>query len=271
MFTFRYVACLLAVIFAIPHMVWAFSAEPSDFSNRQSFVVPVQIPYEPPPVENYPPPLPATPAPEELTEEDLARAEALLPMLEGRQELYAIAEFVHLGKPVVPIVIKGLTMPGVRIRYNSVETLKIINDPQAVPHLLKAALNKNDLVRIRAHALRTAVRLDPHQSFPAMRTLSDDKKDTIRRTVAFEARKIREQAIGPILIKLMGDSALFVSEAARESFWVITRYSGKSHNWASSTHEQRRAWAQEFTEWWDMNIQRLQEQQKKQQKEQPVS
>lgn len=264
----RFVVCLFAVIFA-SNPGLALSAEQFGPPTRHTFVVPVQIPYAPPPVQEYPPPLPATPAPEVLTEEDLARAEALLPLLEGRQELYAIAEFVHLGKPVVPIVIKGLTMPGVRIRYNSVETLKIINDPQAVPSLLKAASNKNDLVRIRAHALRTAVRIDPHQSLPTMQKLSDDEKDTIRRTVAFEARLIREQATGPLLIKLMGDSENFVSEAARESFWVITRYSGKPHDWASSTHEQRKAWAQEYTDWWEMNIRRLEEQ--KQKKEQPVS
>ena len=264
----RYVVCLFAVVFA-SNPGWALSVEQSGPSTQHTFVVPVQVPFAPPPVQEYPPPLPATPAPEVLTEADLARAEALLPMLEGRQELYAIAEFVHLGKPVVPIVIKGLTMPGVRIRYNSVETLKIINDPQAVPYLLKAALNKNDLVRIRAHALRTAVRIDPHQSLSTMEKLSHDEKDTIRRTVAFEARHIREQAIGPLLITLMGDSERFVSEVALESFWVITRYSGKPHDWASSTHEQRKAWAQEFSAWWEMNIRRLEEQQQK--KEQPVS
>ena len=74
-------------------------------------LVPVQIPYAPPPEPEFPEIEKATPGPTELTEAELKRAEALLPLLEGRQELYVIGEFVHLGKPVVPILVKALTCP----------------------------------------------------------------------------------------------------------------------------------------------------------------
>ena len=69
--------------------------------------------------------------------EELQRAEALLPLLEGKQEFWAMGEFVHLGESVLPVVTKALTMPGPRIRYNAIETIWMIKAPAAVPAFWK--------------------------------------------------------------------------------------------------------------------------------------
>ena len=114
-------------------------AEVGTPASRPAYLIPVQIPYNAPPEPEFPEIEQATPAPEVLSEKELKRAEALLPLLEGRQELYIIAEFVHLGKPVVPVLVKALKMPGSRLRYNAIETLSIIKDPRAVPDLLDVA------------------------------------------------------------------------------------------------------------------------------------
>ena len=74
-----------------------------------------------------------------FTPEELQRAEALLPLLEGKQEFWAMGEFVHLGEPVVPVVTKALTMPGPRIRYNAIETLSMLKSPTAAPALIETA------------------------------------------------------------------------------------------------------------------------------------
>src|SRR5687767_3809164 len=89
----------------------------------KEWVVPVQVPYEAPPKGQN---LSAESVPQNtkpLTPEEVQRAEALLPLLEGPQEFWAMGEFVHLGEPVVPVLAKGLTMPGPRIRYNTIETI----------------------------------------------------------------------------------------------------------------------------------------------------
>ena len=70
-----------------------------------------------------------------LTPEELQRAEALLPLLEGKQEFWAMGEFVHLGESVCPVVTKALTMPGPRIRYNAIETISMIKAPGSRPCL----------------------------------------------------------------------------------------------------------------------------------------
>ena len=48
-----------------------------------------------------------------------------------------MGEFVHLGKPVVPVLVKALKLPGTRVRYNAILTLSMINDARAVPNLLE--------------------------------------------------------------------------------------------------------------------------------------
>ncbi len=215
---------------------------------------PVQIPYDGPPKAEFPDIEPATPAPDVLSEEELQRAEALLPLLEGHQELYVIGEFVHLGKPVVPVLVKALKMPGSRLRYNAIEAMSIIRDPQAVSYLLEAAKNVEDITRVRAHALRVAVRLAPLETLSALQALVKDQHDTIRRTVAFESRHVRHPETVSLLIQLLADQERYVSIAALESFWRLTRWSGPSRDWQGSTWEQRVAWAKEWKAWWEETL-----------------
>ncbi len=219
--------------------------------SRSASLLPVQIPYNAPPQPEFPEVEQAAPAPEVLSEKELKRAEALLPLLEGQQELYVIAEFVHLGKPVVPVLVKALKLPGSRLRYNAIETLSIIKDPQAVPALLDAARDREEVTRVRAHALRVAVRLAPMEVLSTLQELVKDEHDTIRRTVAFESRHVRRPEAVSLLIELLADQEKYVSVTALESFWRLTRWGGPPRDWQGSTHEQRIAWAQEWKAWWD--------------------
>ena len=229
-------------------------AEAGTPASRPAYLIPVQIPYNAPPEPEFPEIEQATPAPDVLSEKELKRAEALLPLLEGRQELYIIAEFVHLGKPVVPVLVKALKMPGSRLRYNAIETLKIINDPRAVPELLDVARDDGEATRVRAHALRVAVRAAPMEVLPTLQTLVKDHADTIRRTVAFECRYVKRPESVSLLIELLADQEKYVSVTALESFWRLTRWVGPPHDWQSSTHEQRVAWAKEWKAWWDETL-----------------
>ena len=245
-------------------------AEAGTPASRPAYLIPVQIPYNAPPEPEFPEIEQATPAPEVLSEKELKRAEALLPLLEGRQELYIIAEFVHLGKPVVPVLVKALKMPGSRLRYNAIETLKIINDPRAVPDLLDVARDGEEATRVRAHALRVAVRAAPMEVLPTLQTLVKDHADTIRRTVAFECRYVKRPESVSLLIELLADQEKYVSVTALESFWRLTRWVGPPHDWQSSTHEQRVAWAKEWKAWWDETLKNREAAPNKQQSE-PVS
>lgn len=246
-------ALLIASWWGIPH-----DALISDVQiSGQVGYVPVQLPYALPPEAEFPDIPKATPAPKELSKEDLERAEAMLPLLEGRQELYAIGEFVHLGKPVVPVLVKALTMPGVRLRYNAIETLKIINDPAAIPHLLKVAVNTEEMTRVRAHALRTSVRLDAKQVLATLQMLVKDDSDTIRRTVAFESRYVKQKEVVPVVIDLLADRERYVSITALETLWVLTNYTGKPHNWEGSAPEERQQWAREIKDWWEARLKEI--------------
>ncbi len=226
-------------------------AEVAPPAGPPAAVVPVQIPYNAPPEPEFPEVEQATPAPEVLSDKELQRAEALLPLLEGRQELYVIGEFVHLGKPVVPVLVKALKMPGSRLRYNAIETLSIIKDPQAVPDLLDVAKDGEEVTRVRAHALRVAVRLAPVESLPTLQTLMKDPADTVRRAVAFECQHVRRPESVWLLIDLLGDAEKYVSITARDSLWRLTRRGGPPHDWQGSTHEQRIEWSKEWKAWWE--------------------
>ena len=237
-------------------LFWASAslAEVGTMGSPPAALLPVQIPYNAPPEAEFPEIERATPAPAVLSEKELKRAEALLPLLEGRQELYVIGEFVHLGKPVVPVLVKALKMPGSRLRYNAIETLSIIKDPQAVPDLLDVARDGKEVTRVRAHALRVAVRLAPVEVLPTLQALIKDQADTIRRAVAFECRHVRHPDSVFILIELLADQETYVSVTALESFWRLTRWTGPPHDWQGSTHEQRVAWAKEWKAWWDKTL-----------------
>ncbi|HEX4967543.1 MAG TPA: HEAT repeat domain-containing protein, partial [Nitrospiraceae bacterium] len=88
---------VIALVVGMAQILWA---EPIG----KSWIVPVQMPYEAPPKEKH---LPAESVPQNtkpLTPEEMQRAEALLPLLEGPQEFWAMGEFVHLGEPAVPVL-----------------------------------------------------------------------------------------------------------------------------------------------------------------------
>ena len=217
----------------------------------------VQLPFEPPPQPDYTPGEEATPAPEQLSEQEQERLASLLPLLDGKQELWAIGEFVHFGKHSVPHLLKALKMPGPRIRFNAVETLSMIKDPSAVPALVEVALEPNEESKVRSHALRVATRLDPNQVIPAIEGMAKDPNSTIRNTAVFEARYVHRKEVLPIIISVIPDPEQYVSITARDSFWVLTRFSGSIHDWEVSTPEKRKEWAQEWWAWWEENKDRF--------------
>lgn len=185
-----------------------------------------------------------------LGPEELQRAEALLPLLAGKQEFWAMGEFVHLGGPAVPVVTKALSMPSPRIRYNAIETLQMIKDPSAVPALIRVAQDLNEMPRIREHALRVAVRLDAAATPPAIEIMAKDKESAVRKVAAFEARYVRQKAVVPVLIGMMADEERFVATTAIHSLWILTRHESEMHDWDTSTKQDREAWAKEWVDWW---------------------
>jgi hypothetical protein len=222
---------------------------PPAFSGGTAWLV--QIPYEGPPKAEPVPDVSVAPNSNPLSPEELQRAEALLPLLEGKQEFWAMGEFVHLGEPIVPVLTKALTMPGPRIRYNAIETLSMLKSPAAVPALLDAAKQVNELPRIREHALRVAVRLDPLQTPAAIEMMVKDPNPTIRKVAAFESRYVRHKQVIQPLIDLVGDEERFVAISAVQSLWMLTRHETEFHDWEASSKQDRQNWAQEWTEWWN--------------------
>ncbi|HXF92195.1 MAG TPA: HEAT repeat domain-containing protein [Nitrospiraceae bacterium] len=236
------------LISAVP--IWG-DARAASAGAGVPMIVPVQIPYEAPP---RPEAVPDTSVPQNtkpLSQEELQRAEALLPLLEGKQEFWAMGEFVHLGEPVVPVLVKALTMPGPRLRYNAIETLSMLKATAAVPALLETAKQPNEMPRIREHALRVAVRLDPLQAPAAIELMAKDQNPTIRKTAAFESRYVRHKAVIPVLISLLSDEERFVAISAIHSLWLLTRHESEMHNWEASTQQERQEWAQEWIDWWN--------------------
>ncbi len=213
--------------------------------------IPVQVPFEMPP---KPPEVPSTtvpPSDKPLSPEEVKRAEALLPLLSGKQEFYAIGEFVHLGPPVVPVLVRALKMPDPRIRYNAIETLGIIKDSAAAPALIESAMEPNEMPRVREHALKMAVRLDPAQAPKAIKAMGQDSNSTIRKAAAFQSRYVRDKAIVPVLIALLSDPEQYVAITAVQSLWILTRHPTEMHDWESSTQDDRKSWAQEWNTWWE--------------------
>jgi hypothetical protein len=225
--------------------VWAEQGRDSSYKHL------AQLPYEPPPQPEYTPGEEATPAPEILTPQDQDRLESLIPLLAGRQELWAIGEFVHYGKHSVPFLVKALKMPGSRVRFNAVETLSMIKDPSGIPGLLEVAMNADEESRIRSHALRVSTRLDPNQVIPALEVMVKDPNSTIRNTAVFETRNVHRKEVLPIIISAITDPEQYVSITARDSFWLLTRFSGSIHDWEVSTPEDRKEWVKEWWTWWE--------------------
>ncbi|MER3422615.1 MAG: hypothetical protein C4293_04665 [Nitrospiraceae bacterium] len=220
-------------------------------SRDAGFPTPVQIPYQAPPRAEPVPDTSIPPANKPLGPEEVKRAEALLPLLEGEQEFWAMGEFVHLGAPAVPILVKALTMPGARARYNAIETLLMIKDPSASPALIEVAKQQNEMPRIREHALRVAVRLDPTPAPSAIEVMANDPNPTVRKAAAFEARYVRQKAVVPVLINLLQDDERFVAVSAINSLWLLTRHESEMHDWDASSKQERAEWAQEWIDWWN--------------------
>jgi len=215
--------------------------------------VPVQVPFEAP---SKPKPVPDTavpPSTRALDADELKRAEALLPLLEGKQELWAMGEFVHLGAPAIPVLVKALTMPSTRARYNAIETLLMIKEASVVPALIESVKAPTEVPRIREHALRVAVRLDPTLISPAIEVLAKDPNPTLRKAAAFEARYVRHKAMVPVLIELMQDDERFVAISAIQSLWLLTRHESEIHDLETSTKQDRLEWAEEWIAWWKAN------------------
>jgi hypothetical protein len=243
---------LRLVIGALALAVW-FAFSPHSASAASSSPWLVQMPYEAPPKPQSAPDTSIPPLNEPLGPEELKRAEALLPMLEGKQEFWAIGEFVHLGPSVSPIVVKALTMPSPRVRYNAIETLHIMKDPSVVPALIAVAKEPNEMPKIREHALRVAVRLDSSLVPPAIEVMAKDPNGSIRKAAAFESRYVRQKAVIPVLIGLLADDERFVSLTAVNSLWTLTRYDTEMHDWESSGKQDRIEWTQEWSDWWNAN------------------
>ncbi len=250
-FGFRLLACLALVSFFGQSVAGAGQQE----NIPQKYLV--QLPFQPPPQREYVPGEEPTPSPEILNTQEQERLAALLPLLDGNQELWAIGEFVHFGKHSVPHLVKALKMPGSRIRFNAVETLSMIKDPSAAPALVNVAMDPNEVSRVRSHALRVATRLDPNQVIPAIEAMAKDPNSTIRNTAIFESRHVHRKEILPILIRAIPDPEQYVSITARDSFWILTRFSGPIHDWEISTPENRKEWAREWWKWLEANKQRF--------------
>jgi len=223
------------------------------WSGQARHVWPVQLPYEAPPGNQDVPDVSIPPNTNPLNSEEIKRAEALLPLLEGKQEFWAMGEFVHLGEPSVPVLVKALTMPSPRIRYNAIETLSMIKGVSGVPALLTTAKEPNEIPRVREHALRVAIRLDPGKTPGAIEVMAKDLNPSVRKAAAFEARYVRQKAVIPILIPMVTDDERFVATSALHSLWILTRHETEFHDWDTSTKQDREAWASEWFEWWDAN------------------
>ncbi len=244
-------SCLALVSFLGADLVLAVQ------SDNPPKIYLTQLPFSPPPQPDYDPGEDATPAPEQLNEKEQKRLESLLPLLEGNQELWAIGEFVHFGKHSVPHLLKALKMTGPRIRFNATETLSMIKDPSAVPALVELALDPKEESKVRSHALRVATRLDPNQVIPAIEGMAKDPNSTIRNTAVFEARYVHRKEVLPIIIGVIPDPEQYVSITARDSFWILTRFSGSIHDWEISTPEKRKEWAKEWWAWLEENKDRF--------------
>lgn len=224
------------------HWAWSESLSPLQLA---------QVLYEAPPPSQEAPDVSVPPNTNPLSPEELTRAEALLPLLEGKQEFWAMGEFVHLGEPSVPALIKALAMPSPRIRYNAIETISMIKAVSAVPALVSTAKDMNEIPRVREHAVRVAIRLDPSKAPDAIQAMATDANPSIRKAAAFEARYVRQKSVIPILISLVTDEERFVALSAVHSLWLLTRHETEFHDWDSSTKQDRMAWVSEWVEWWN--------------------
>ena len=129
-----------------------------------------------------------------LTVEETKRAEALIPLLEGAQEYWAIGEFVHLGSPAVPVLVNALNHPSRRVRMNAIEAMYLIKDKSVLPALNTLAADSKEIPAVREKALRVAIRLDPTHTLPALQAMA---KTGMKRSVTRWCRRAGRLRIKP--------------------------------------------------------------------------
>jgi HEAT repeat protein len=188
-----------------------------------------------------------------LTEEETKRAEALIPLLESGQEFWAIGEFVHMGPPVVPVLVKALNHPSRRVRLNAIESMYLIKDRSAVAALNTVAANSEELPAVREKALRVAIRLDPSNAVTALKQLSTDGNETLRNAVVNESRLVKDKSVIDLLIPLLADEKPSVADGAIRALYGFTGRRVDRQDFMQSTKEQRVAWAKDWELWWNEN------------------
>jgi hypothetical protein len=194
-------------------------------------------------------------APDSVTEKTSAteRAEALIPLLEGRQEIWAIGEFVHLGSPAVPVLLDALNHPSRRVRLNALEAIYLIKDKSALSALNAVAANPKEIPAVREKALRVVIRLDPENAIPALQAMARDRDEAIRNTVVTESRQIKNNAVVELLISMLGDDAPSVADGALRTLYGFTGRLVERQDFLQSTKEQRVSWSTEWAQWWEAN------------------
>lgn len=188
-----------------------------------------------------------------LTEEETKRAEALIPLLDGPQEFWAIGEFVHLGPSAVPVLAKALQHHSRRVRMNAIETLSLIKDKSAVPVLGTLAANRQEVPAVRERALRVIVRLDSASALPVLQAMASDPSDGIRNAVANESRLVKDKAVIDLLIAMLADDARSVADGAHRALYGFTGRLVDRQDFIQSTKEQRVAWSKDWAQWWGAN------------------
>jgi len=193
-----------------------------------------------------------------LTEEETKRAEALIPLLDGKQEFWAIGELVHIGSPGIPVLAKALQHPSRRVRINAIETMSMIKDKAAVPILNAVAAKEEEIPAVREKALRVAVRLDPVHAVPALQAMAKDPNETIRNAVVSESRLVKDKAVIDLLITLLADDSSSVADGAFRTLWNFTGRIVERQDFVQSTKEERVAWAKDWARWWADNLDKFQ-------------
>src|SRR3989338_11526730 len=195
----------------------------------------------------------AVPAAFALTDEKTKRAEALIPMLDGKQELWAIGEFVHLGPQAIPVLAKALKKRRRRVRMNAIETLFLVKDKSAVPFLSTLAANAQEMPAVREKALRVIVRLDAGNALSALQAMASEPSDGVRNAVANESRLVRDKAVVELLIAMLADDARSVADGAHRTLHGFTGRVVDRQDFIQSTKEQRVAWSRDWAQWWGGN------------------
>lgn len=193
-----------------------------------------------------------------LTEEETKRAEALIPLLDGEQEFWAIGEFVHIGPPAIAVLAKGVRHPSRRVRINAIETMSMIKDKAAVPILNAVAANEEEIPAVREKALRVAIRLDPAHAVPALEAMAKDPSETIRNAVVSESRLVKDKAVIDLLITLLADDSRSVADGAFRTLWNFTGRMVEGQDFIQSRKEERVAWAKDWARWWAENRDKFQ-------------